>query len=365
MLEPATSATASASVNRRTLLAGSLAAGGLALGAAAPLRASAATSGSLPEGRGAALVTLGTGAGPTLRAGRVGIATGIVVDKNMYLIDCGLGVTKAVVDSGLPTHNLQAVLLTHLHSDHIGELPAFVLWNWGPQTPGPQEPYRIIGPGSARTLPPGFRPEVVPTTPGTQDTVRNFLATYAYDINIRIGDEGRPPLDDLLDVSDIALPGGTGAHARGDLAPEMDPFVVYEDDAVRILAALVYHPPIFPAFGYRIETEYGVVALSGDTAEHPNVVRLARDADLLVHEAVNLEYYRERDFDPVFINHLAESHSTPQEVGRVATKAGAGHVVLSHLAGVATDQQWASWVRETYSGQVTVAADGQVFSLND
>ncbi|MGH3452026.1 MAG: MBL fold metallo-hydrolase [Haloechinothrix sp.] len=358
------STSAPTAVSRRTLLAaGGLAAGGLALGAATPVRARAATTGSLPEGRGAAVVTLGTGAGPTLRTGRVGIATGIVVDQNMYLVDCGLGVTKAVVDSGLPTRNLQAVLLTHLHSDHIGELPAFVLWNWGPPTPGPQHPYRIIGPASARVLPHGYRPVIVPPTPGTEDTVRNMLQAYAYDINIRVNDENRPPLNDLLEVSDIGLPAGTGAHARGDLAPEMDPFVVYEDDAVRISAALVYHPPIFPAFGYRIETEYGVVALSGDTAEHANVVRLAHGADLLVHESVNLEYYRQRDFDPVFINHLAESHTTPQEVGTVATKAGVDHVVLSHLAGVATDEEWAAWVRETYAGRVTVAADGQVFAL--
>jgi ribonuclease BN (tRNA processing enzyme) len=363
MCEP-TTPTGSAGVSRRTLLAaGGLAAGGLALGAAAPASARAATTGSLPEGRGAAVVTLGTGAGPTLRTGRVGIATGIVVDQKMYLVDCGLGVTKAVVDSGLPTGNLQAVLLTHLHSDHIGELPAFMLWNWGPQTPGPQHPYRIIGPTSAQALPHGYRPVIAPPTPGTEDTVRNILRAYAYDINIRVTDENRPPPDDLLKVSDIELPVGTPAHARGELAPAMDPFVIYEDDVVRVLAALVYHPPVFPAYGFRIETEYGTVALSGDTAEHGNVVRLASGADLLVHEAVNLEYYRERDFDEAFLNHLAESHTTPQQVGTAARKAGVDHVVLSHLAGVATDEQWASWVRETYSGRVTVAADGQVFNL--
>jgi ribonuclease BN (tRNA processing enzyme) len=143
----------------------------------------------------------------------------------------------------------------------------------------------------------------------------------------------------------------------------MEPFEIYADDKVRILAALVYHPPVFPAYGFRIETRHGVIALSGDTAEHGNVVALARGADLLVHEGVFLDFYKDRGLPDEFINHLAQSHTDPAGIGRVAHAAGVEHVVLSHLAGVATDEQWTAPIQEVFTGSVTVAIEGQVFSV--
>lgn len=312
---------------------------------------------------GTHVVTLGTAAGPVVRGPRNGIATAVVVNGSFYLVDLGLGVTRQLFETGMPVDRLRAILITHMHSDHIAELPGVLLYNWGPNVGGFTEPFAIVGPGRAGALPRGARPVVTPPTPGTEDLVSNILSAYAYDINIRVHDEARAPLDDLVQPRDIRLPGGLGAGPRGELAPEMDPVEVYRDEQVRVLAALVDHPPVFPAYGFRIETPHGVVAISGDTREHPNVARLARDADVLVHEVVNMDYYRERGFTPEYLEHLEKSHTERAGAARIAAEAGARHLVFSHLGGIATDEEWIAPTREFYDGPVTVANDGQVFSL--
>jgi ribonuclease BN (tRNA processing enzyme) len=350
------------SLARRHFIAAAAGAAGAA--ALTPQLASAAEpAAATVSGTGTYLVTLGTNAGPAVPGPRKGIATAVVVDGNTYLVDTGLGVVRQLAEAGLPGHMLRAVFFTHLHSDHVAELPATLLYQWGPPVQGFVEPVHILGPGSARQLPAGARAQIAPGTPGTADMVRHVLAAYAYDVNIRVHDEARPPLDDLVVAKDIRLPSHVRASARGDLVPDMEPFPIFEDDNVRVLATLVDHAPVFPSFGFRIETAAGTVALSGDTAAHPNVSRLATGADILVHEAVYLDYFRERQFPQAFIDHIWESHTTPEEVGQVAAAAGVPHVVLSHLAGVATPAQWAADVSLHYDGQVTVAADGQVFPL--
>lgn len=243
---------------------------------------------------GTFVVTLGTAAGPALRSPRQGIATAIVVDGQVYLIDCGLGVSRQIVAAGLDMAKLRGIFVTHLHSDHVSEVPGVLLYNWGPPVQGFTERFEIVGPGSAGQLPEGYPAPINPATPGTKEMVDDLLAAYAYDINIRITDEARPPLNELAIGRDIQLPAGVTADARSALFPDMEPFVMFEDERVRVLAALVEHPPVFPSFGFRFETAAGVVALSGDTAEHDNVVRLAQNADILVHESVYLPYYRER-----------------------------------------------------------------------
>jgi ribonuclease BN (tRNA processing enzyme) len=351
-------------VSRRMLLAGSLGAAvagpALLKGIAAPAVAEATAQ--VPA-TGTHVVTLGTAAGPAVRSERRGIATALVVDGDLYLIDCGLGMVRQAVEAGLPMDRLRLVLLTHLHSDHIVELPGLLLFNWGPAVDGFVEPFTILGPDRAGALPEGARTTVAPPTPGTEDLVRNLMSAYAYDINVRVHDEARPRLDELVRPRSIHLPSGLPAGPRRQLAPEMESFEIYADDKVRVLAALVYHPPVFPAYGFRIETPDGVVALSGDTAEHDNVVTLARGADLLVHEGVFLEFYKGRGLPEDFINHLAQSHTDPAGIGRVAQAAGVEKVVLSHLAGVATDEEWTAPIQESFDGAVTVATEGQVFTV--
>lgn len=292
------------------------------------------------------VVTLGVAAGPAIRSASPGIATAVVVDGEFYLVDFGLGVTRAAHAAGLRGRRWRAGFVTHLHSDHVVEIPGFLLWNWGKPVDGFETPIPILGPT------------------GTHDMVRSVLDAYRYDIGIRISDEARPDLAALVQARDIPLPPAVTAQADGHTTPAMEPFEIYRDELITVTAILVAHPPVFPAFAFRIESKYGSVAFSGDTAECANMVTLATGADLLVHEAVNLDFYRRHDFAPEFLNHQEQSHTTPAGVGRVAAAAGVPHVVLSHLAGVATDEEWSCDVRREFAGEVTVAHPGDVFAVN-
>ncbi|MEO9247164.1 MBL fold metallo-hydrolase [Citricoccus nitrophenolicus] len=319
-----------------------------------------ATAANVPD-TGMHLVTLGTAAGPAIRGTRHGIASAVVVDGLHYLVDFGLGMPRQAADAGLTGNKLRQGFVTHLHSDHISELSAYMLYNWDTPVQGVTSRVGIIGPGRAR-LPRGIRPVVSPPQTGMQDVIKNLMRANAYDINIRTTDEARIPLDELFEGVDIELPRRPRADPDRDPVPDMEPFTVYEDDRVRVKATLVEHLPVFPSFGFRFETEYGVITFSGDTAETPNMVRLSRDADLLVHEVVNMDYYRDQDFTEEFLHHLESSHTTPEGIGRIAAEAGVKKVVVSHMAGVFSDVDLAG-IADTYDGPYTLAADRQLFSI--
>jgi ribonuclease BN (tRNA processing enzyme) len=143
----------------------------------------------------------------------------------------------------------------------------------------------------------------------------------------------------------------------------MEPFVVFEDDRVRVSATLVLHPPVFPSYGYRFETEDGVFAFSGDTAVSDNVVRVAEGADLFVHEVMHIPYYAGSGYPQALLDFFASSHTSPENVGRVARAAGVRQVALTHIGPgdprEVRDETWRRAVRSTYRGDVVVGHDLQ------
>lgn len=350
--------------SRRTILgaggAAALAAPFLGAGAASAAEPVLASPQTVPE-HGMHLITLGTAAGPAIRGTRHGIASAVVVDGQHYLVDFGLGMPRQAVEAGLTGNKLRQGFVTHLHSDHISELSAYMLYNWDTPVQGVTSRVGIMGPGRS-PLPEGIRNEVSPPQTGMRDIVRNLMRAYAYDINIRTTDEARIPLDELFEGVDIELPRRPRADPDRSPVPDMEPFTIYEDERVRVKATLVDHLPVFPSFGFRFESEHGVITFSGDTAETPNMVALSQDADLLVHEVVNMDFYRDQDFTEEFLHHLESSHTSPEGIGRIAAEAGAKKVVVSHLAGVFSDVDLAG-IADTYDGPYTLAADRQLFSI--
>ena len=293
------------------------------------------------------LITLGTAAGPAIRGRENGMASAVVVDNQFYMVDFGLGCVRSAHEAGLRGKDFKAGFITHLHSDHVAEFPAFLMWNWGAPVEGFAHRISIHGPGQDANHPLGTK------LSGTRGLVDHTLEAFSYDLNIRVTDEARPVMSDLINPVEIALPQTS--------APE--PFLVYEDDHVKVTAVLVDHPPVHPAFGFRFDTADGSITFSGDTAESAALAKLAYDTDILVHEAVNLEFFASRGFDAAFLNHQQQSHTTPEGAGRVATASGAKRLILSHLAGVATPAEWAAGAASTYAGPIDVATSGQRFSL--
>lgn len=296
------------------------------------------------------LITLGTAAGPAIRGPENGISSALVVGGAFYMVDFGLGCARAAHQAGLRGKDFVAGFVTHLHSDHVVELPGFLLWNWGNPVEGFTGPVSIVGPGKDATRAGGA------ALSGTSELVAHSLRAFNYDIDIRVHDEARPELGSLVHTVDLDTPGHGSAEAAR-------PFSVYEDERVKVTGILVEHPPVRPALAFRFETDAGSVVFSGDTAECDALAVLANGADVLVHEAVNLDFYAGKGFAPAFINHQRIAHTTPEGAGRVAAAAGVGRLVLSHLAGRAKPEWWHSRAATEFDGPVDVAASGQRFRI--
>ncbi|MGW7529072.1 MBL fold metallo-hydrolase [Streptomyces sp. NPDC054783] len=241
------------------------------------------------------LVLLGTAGGAPVRT-RFGIASALVVNGNVYLVDCGRGALSQYMRAGLDPSRLRGIFLTHLHVDHVADYFGFatLVAAYMQLATGKMPLFDVYGPGPAGALPTpshhGTR-WVAPDhpTPGLADLTRLSDAAFGYSSNAFIAEGlGTDPAT-ALRVHEIDIP-NVGASPIGDTAPAMRPFKVMSNDDITVSATLVPHGAVFPAFAYRFETADGVVAFSGDTALAPNIPTLAHGADILVHEAVDLQY---------------------------------------------------------------------------
>ncbi|MEU1183408.1 hypothetical protein ABZ464_38385 [Streptomyces sp. NPDC005820] len=149
----------------------------------------------------------------------------------------------------------------------------------------------------------------------------------------------------LLRVHDVLPPSHVGASAT-DTAPDMAPFTVMENDDVRVTAVLVPHGAVYPAYAYRFDTDHGSVVLSGDTSPSPNLIRLARHTDVLVHEALHPAGLAGLGLPAALIEHILATHTDVAELGRIAAESDARALVATHLGpGRRTDVPEATWHR--------------------
>lgn len=294
------------------------------------------------------VITLGTAGGPKIwtegqQRPRCGIATAVVVGERWYLVDAGHGVFTQIKRAGLSVKNLAGIFITHLHSDHVVDLNSVaVLGMFDLMGELPRIP--IYGPGNRGVLPPVSPRAAVPPsavfpedpTPGVGSLFRSLMHAHATDLNDRILDALRPSPCDVFEARDIEVPAGIGYHPNDSPSPDMDPFVIHEDEEVRVTATLVVHPPIAPAFAFRFQTAQGSVTISGDTRPSENLIRLARDTDLLLHEAIDFQwvdsvYSGDDELSRASADHHRRSHTSPQDAGRVAAAASARQLALHHL----------------------------------
>lgn len=269
------------------------------------------------------LVLLGTKGGPTPSRFRAPASNLLVVDGEPYVIDAPDGVASRLVQAGVDLARLKTIFITHNHSDHQAGLGALLILAWGA---GLQTPVDIYGPPPLRRL------------------VAGHLAANATDIAVRRAEEGRPPLAPLVRVHELTRAG-----------------MVLETGKVRVRCALANHLTI-ANYAYRFDTPDRSFVFSGDTRPADAVIALARGADILVHEAMLASALRTiTDGNaPRLLDHLMRSHTTTEELGRVAEAAGVGTLVLSHLVPAfpnLTDEMWSEGVRRFYHGRIIVGRD--------
>ena len=155
-------------------------------------------------------------------------------------------------------------------------------------------------------------------------------------------------------------------------APPMEPVEIYplDENGVRVTAILVQHAPVFPAFAYRFDTPSGSAVFSGDTGPCDNVVRLAQGADYLVHEVIDLDFISDRvaklpNRDNI-INHLTESHTSPEDAGRIAATSrcqDAGAQSPGTRRQRDPEDEWESRASTEFDGNVVCGVDLDQFGL--
>lgn len=273
------------------------------------------------------VVLLGTAGGPALRPGRSSSGAAVVVDGVPYVIDCGYGVGRQLVNADILPSALRTILLTHQHSDHNADLGNLLVLAW---ETGLQSRVDVYGP------------------PRTAKLIELALQYHAYDIAIRIPDEGR------VDPAPLFVPHESSSEG-----------VVLKDDRVTIESALVNHPPVVPAFAYKVRTPSRTIVFSGDTAYSPRLIAFARDADVLVHEVLltsALDRLLASNRNAANLrSHIVAAHTDAEDVGRVATAAGVKKLVLTHFVPqydpMLKDDDWAAPVRKHYAGEIVVGHD--------
>lgn len=268
------------------------------------------------------LTLLGTGC-PSVDLDRHGPAN--LVDGGAdarILVDCGSGVTHRLLEAGCPGGDIDALLLTHLHSDHIVDLFQLIISSWHQ---GRERPQRVFGP------------------PGTKRFVDGLMNLWKPELTQRIEHEKRPSTEALsVEVHEIS---------DGDI-------LSFSDMSVRTVA--VNHLPVKHAFGFIFETASAKLAISGDTTYCPALIEAAKDCDMLLHEVL---IHREL---PVIegkrtaqtVEAMQAYHTVSHEVGKVATEANAGKLVLTHFVPPKfNEESLLDEVRRDYCGAIIIGQD--------
>jgi ribonuclease Z len=197
----------------------------------------------------------GTGS-PLPHATRAKACVAVFAAGKLWVVDTGPGAWNRLALLRIDGTRIGGVLLTHFHSDHIGDLGELNLNTWVAGRPGP---LRVFGP------------------PGVERVVAGFQQAYELDTGYRIAHHGADfvPLErERMQAEPIPGPAESGG-----------PATVLEEDGLRIQAFPVHHDPVKPAYGYRFDYKGRSVVVSGDTAKSESLERAAQGADVLVHEA--------------------------------------------------------------------------------
>ena len=253
------------------------------------------------------VVLLGSGMGPRVNLQQFGASTLVEAGGVRLLFDCGRGATLRLTQVGVPIGSISRLFLTHLHSDHVIQIPDLLLTGWA---------------GGGRTV-----PLEVWGPDGTRDMMDHIQRAFAFDIHMR------------RDVDD-KRPGGGIKVVSHDIKQG----VVFAELGVKVTAFLVDHGLLTPAFGYRVDYRGRSLVLSGDTRSSENLIRFAQSVDLLVHEVVDPETNREG----------ARRHTTPEQAGELFTRVKPRLAVYSHAPN--TDNV-ITQTRRTYTGPLQGAED--------
>jgi ribonuclease Z len=304
------------------------------------------TTANLPDGLHVALCGTGSPFPDPTRAGPCSV---VIAGKRIFVVDAGEGGARNISQMGIPAGRIEALFLTHFHSDHIDGMGPLMLLRWT---------------GASTTSPlPVFGPE------GVEAVIAGFNAAYATDNGYRTAHHGAA----------IVPPSGAGGRAMTFALPAPgngDSVVVLDDGGVKVTAFRVDHGPVKPAVGYRFDYKGRSIVISGDTRPSPSLVVAAKGADLLVHEALSpgltarltaaLDKRGQKNLAQI-TRDVANYHATPEEAADAAKAAGARALVLNHIVPPMPVRfaypAFLGNAAQHFDGPITVGEDRMIFSL--
>jgi ribonuclease Z len=261
----------------------------------------------------------------------------VVTPEHFFLFDVGARSPLRMAQARLPMARINGVFLTHFHSDHIAALPDVNLASW---VQGRASPLQVYGPA------------------GVQAVVDGFNAAYQLDRGYRTAHHG----------SDL-LPANTGPMQATTLVPGN---VVWQDDLMKISAFLVEHPPIEPAVGYRVDYRGRSVVISGDTNATDGLFAAAKDADLLLHDALSrtlldpmIETATQLNVPviPTIMTDVIDYHADATSLPARAAKAGIKQLAFYHMVPVPANALAEKMFLRDLPTDVIVTKDLHTFDL--
>jgi ribonuclease Z len=291
------------------------------------------------------VLLVGTGT-PLPDPSRAGPSTMIAAGEHLFLVDAGVDAARNLQLWKVPLDKVDAILITHLHSDHIGGLADVRLQTW---VSGRKTPLKVYGP------------------PGIERVVAGFNEAYALDDGYRTAHHGAamlPPQGALLVAVPVAIAPGT-TTAR-----------VFEIGGLKVTAVRVKHHPADPAYGYRFDYAGRSVTVSGDTIYDEDLARAALNTDVLVHEGLapelvgimHDEMIAAGRVRPAKIMHdIPGYHTAPVDAARIANMAHAKLLLFTHLLPILPNaiavRAFLKGVDDVRPSGVRVGHDGMVVRL--
>lgn len=298
----------------------------------------------VPDGLHVALCGAGS---PLPDPERSGPCVAVAAGERLFIVDAGAGASRILSRVRLPQGRIEALLLTHFHSDHMDGMGELMLQRW--VNGAHASPLPIHGP------------------PGVERVVAGFNEAYAQDAGYRVAHHG----------ANIVPPTGAGGTAMPfAIPPDGTLATLFEGGDLKVSALAIDHAPVAPAVAYRFDYKGRSVVISGDTKKSANLQNLSRGVDLLVHEALSPTLVGvmtrgaaaagKANIEKITVD-IVDYHTSPVEAAEIARAAGVGFLLFYHIVPplplAPLRSVFLDGVDDVYDGPVAIGRDGTIVHM--